>query len=303
MPAFLLRLWNSPHVVLTLATLMFAGHTIAARISVDEISPMLLMELRWLLCLLVLIAFCRRKLISQIPAVKERLSWVFMMGGFGMAGFTVFFILAAQYTTAVNLGITQGSIPAFVMIIGLVVLRTKISLLQICGLVLSLGGVVLLVSGGSINVLKSVQFNIGDLLMLVACLCYAGYTLGLSRRIVMPPVLILAFFSAAAVVTLTICTAIEYAHGNLIMPGLKGWLLVIYCAIFPSLLAQILFMRGVELAGSNRAGLYVNLVPVFAALFAVIILGEIMHFYHIMSLALVLGGIYLAERGKKALLR
>ena len=85
MPAFLLRLWNSPHVVLTLATLMFAGHTIAARISVNEISPMLLMELRWILCLLVLIAFCRRKLISQIPAVKERLGWVFMMGGFGMA--------------------------------------------------------------------------------------------------------------------------------------------------------------------------------------------------------------------------
>ena len=303
MPAFLLRLWNSPHVVLTLATLMFAGHTIAARISVNEISPMLLMELRWILCLLVLIVFCRKKLITQIPAVKERFGWVFMMGGFGMAGFTVFFILAAQYTTAVNLGITQGSIPAFVMIIGLVVLRTKISLLQICGLVLSLGGVVLLVSGGSINVLKSVQFNIGDLLMLVACLCYAGYTLGLSRRIVMPPVLILAFFSAAAVVTLTICTAIEYAQGNLIIPGLKGWLLVIYCAIFPSLLAQILFMRGVELAGSNRAGLYVNLVPVFAALFAVIILGEIMHFYHIMSLALVLGGIYLAERGKKSLVR
>jgi len=290
-------------VVLTLATLMFAGHTIAARISVNEISPMLLMELRWILCLLVLIAFCRKKLISQIPAVKERLGWVFMMGGFGMAGFTVFFILAAQYTTAVNLGITQGSIPAFVMIIGLVVLRTKISFLQICGLILSLGGVVLLVSGGSINVLKSVQFNIGDLLMLIACLCYAGYTLGLSRRIIMPPVLILAFFSAAAVVTLTICTAIEYSQGNLIMPGLKGWLLVIYCAIFPSLLAQVLFMRGVELAGSNRAGLYVNLVPVFAALFAVMMLGEVMHLYHIISLVLVIGGIYMAERGKKTLVR
>lgn len=301
MPAFLLHLWNTPHVVLTLATMMWAGHTIAARISVDEISPMLLMELRWILCLLVLIAFCRKQLVAQIPAVKKRLGWVFMMGAFGMAGFTVFFILAAQHTTAVNLGITQGSIPAFVMLIGLVVLRTKISLLQICGLVLSLGGVVLLVSGGSFSVLKNVQFNIGDLLMLIACLCYAGYTVGLSRRIVMSPVLMLAFFSAAAVVTLTISTAIEYAQGSLVMPGLKGWLLVIYCAIFPSLLAQVLFMRGVELAGSNRAGLYVNLVPVFAALFAVVILDEVMHFYHILSLAFVLGGIYMAERGKKAL--
>ena len=119
----------------------------------------------------------------------------------------------------------------------------------------------------------------------------------------MSPVLMLAFFSAAAVVTLTISTAIEYAQGSLVMPGLKGWLIVIYCAIFPSLLAQVLFMRGVELAGSNRAGLYVNLVPVFAALFAVIILGEVMYFYHILSLAFVLGGIYMAERGKKALVQ
>ena len=303
MPAFILHLWNTPHVVLTLATLMWAGHTIAARLSVNEISPMLLMELRWLLCLLVLIVFCRKQLMSQIPAVKERLGWVFMMGAFGMAGFTVFFILAAQYTTAVNLGITQGSIPAFVMIMGLIVLRTKVSFLQICGLVLSLGGVVLLVSGGSMSVLKNVQFNTGDLLMLIACLCYAGYTVGLSRRIDMSPVLMLAFFSAAAVVTLTISTVIEYAHGSLVIPGIKGWLLVIFCAIFPSLLAQVLFMRGVELAGSNRAGLYVNLVPVFAALFAVMILREVMHLYHIISLVLVLGGIYMAERGKKALVR
>ena len=303
MPAFILHLWNTPHVVLTLATLMWAGHTIAARLSVNEISPMLLMELRWLLCLLVLIVFCRKQLMSQIPAVKERLGWVFMMGAFGMAGFTVFFILAAQFTTAVNLGITQGSIPAFVMIMGLIVLRTKVSFLQICGLVLSLGGVVLLVSGGSISVLKNVQFNTGDLLMLIACLCYAGYTVGLSRRIDMSPVLMLAFFSAAAVVTLTISTVVEFAHGSLVIPGIKGWLLVIYCAIFPSLLAQVLFMRGVELAGPNRAGKYVNLVPVFAALFAVMMLGEVMHLYHIISLVLVLGGIYMAERGKKALVR
>lgn len=302
MPAFILHLWNTPHVVLTLATLMWAGHTIAARLSVNEISPMLLMELRWLLSLLVLVVFCRKQLVSQMPAVKERLGWVFMMGAFGIAGFTVFFILAAQFTTAVNLGITQGSIPAFVMIMGLIVLRTKVSFLQICGLVLSLGGVVLLVSGGSLSVLKNVQFNIGDLLMLIACLCYAGYTVGLSRRIDMSPVLMLAFFSAAAVVTLTISTAIEYAYGSLVIPGIKGWLLVIYCAIFPSVLAQILFMRGVELVGSNRAGLYVNLVPVFAALFAVMILGEVMHLYHIISLVLVLGGIYMAERGKKALI-
>ena len=75
-------------------------------------------------------------------------------------------------------------------------------------------------------------------------------------------------------------------------------LIVAYCAIFPSMLAQIFFMRGVELAGANRAGFYLNLIPVFAALMAVFILSESLYSYHAISLVMVLGGIYLAEKHK-----
>ena len=75
---------------------------------------------------------------------------------------------------------------------------------------------------------------------------------------------------------------------------------VAYCSIFPSMLAQIFFMRGVELAGANRAGFYLNLIPVFAALMAVFILSESLYSYHAISLVMVLGGIYLAEKHKPA---
>lgn len=296
MPEFLAKLWNSPHVVLVLATLMWAGHTVAARLSVGEISPMMLMVMRWIACLVILAVLYRRQLVLQFPAVRRRLGWVWAMGGLGMAGFTIFFILAAQHTTAVNLGITQSSIPALVMLIGLSVLHVRVGIIQVIGMLLSLVGVVVLVSGGSLAVLQALEFNVGDLLMLVACLCYAGYTVGLSRRMDMSPVLMLTFFSFFASITLIGCVLVEYWRGALIVPGLYGLAIVLYCAIFPSMLAQIFFMRGVELAGANRAGLYVNLVPVFAALMAVLFLSETMYFYHLASLGMVLGGIYLAEQ-------
>ena len=184
------------------------------------------------------------------------------------------------------------------MLIGLLVLRVRAGWIQLVGMMLSLMGVVVLVSGGSITVLRALEFNVGDLLMLIACLCYAGYTVGLSRRMSMSPVLMLTFFSAAASFTLIVLTAVEYLQGDLILPGVKGLAIVVYCAIFPSMLAQIFFMRGVELAGANRAGLYVNLVPVFAALMAVLFLAETMYLFHGVSLVMVLGGIYLAERHK-----
>ena len=286
--------------MLTLATLMWAGHTIAARLSVGEMSPMVMMGLRWFACVAILMVIFRRQIRAEWPRVRDRLGWVAMMGGLGMAGFTFFFILAAQYTTAVNLGITQSSIPALVMVMSLLVFGTPIGLMQLVGLAVSFVGVLVLVTKGSLTVLLDLTFNPGDLLMLLACVCYAGYTVGLSRRIDMPPALMLSFFSVPASLVFALSMGFEYATGTMQMPGPKGLLIVAYCAIFPSMLAQICFMRGVELAGPTRAGFYVNLIPVFSALMAVFFLAESLYAFHALSVVMVLGGIYLAERHRAA---
>lgn len=279
---------------------MWAGHTIAARLSVGEMSPMVMMGLRWFACLAILLVMFRQQIRAEWPRVRKRLSWVILMGGGGMAGFTFFFILAAQRTTAVNLGITQSSIPAIVMLLGLAVFGTRIGIMQLIGLVVSFLGVAVLVSKASLAVLLALRFNTGDLLMLIACLCYAAYTVGLSRRLDMPPALLLSFLAIPASMVFAISMGFEYWAGTIQMPGPKGLAIVAYCAIFPSMLAQICFMRGVELAGPTRAGFYVNLVPVFSAFMAVFILSERLYSYHAISAVMVLGGIYLAERHKTA---
>ena len=104
--------------------------------------------------------------------------------------------------------------------------------------------------------------------MLVACVCYAGYTVGLGRRIEISPALMLSFFAIPATMVFAVFMGVEFWRGTMILPGAKGLAIVAYCAIFPSMLAQIFFMRGVELAGANRSGFYLNLIPVFSALMA-----------------------------------
>jgi len=263
-------------------------------------SPMVMMGLRWFACLAILAFIFRRQMRAEWPRVRERLGWAVLMGGGGMAGFTFFFILAAQHTSAVNLGITQSAIPAIVMLLGLAVFGTRIGAMQIVGLLVSFVGVAVLVTKGSLAVLLAMRFNHGDLLMLLACVCYAAYTVGLSRRLEMSPALLLAFFSIPASLVFALSMGVEYWTGTMQMPGTKGLAIVVYCAIFPSMLAQICFMRGVELAGANRAGFYLNLIPVFGALMAVFILSETLYSFHAVSAVMVLGGIYLAERHKSA---
>ena len=130
---------------------MWAGHTIAARLSVGEMSPMVMMGLRWFACLAILAFIFRHRLAAEWPRVRARFGWVAAMGGLGMAGFTFFFILAAQYTTAVNLGITQSSVPMIVMVLRLVFFGTRIDGIQIVGLLVSFMGVLVLVTGPGIE--------------------------------------------------------------------------------------------------------------------------------------------------------
>ena len=291
-------IWSSPHSLLTMTTLMWAGHANVLKLSIGEISPMLLMGFRWIGCFIILTIFLWSDVQKYIPSVKKRLPWVSVMGGIGLAGFTICLIIAAHYTTAINLGITQSFIPALVMILGLTILGNSISKEQGIGLLLSLLGAILLISKGSIQTILHLRFNYGDIIMLMGCFCYAGYTLGLTNRINMPPTVMFVFFSFFASFTLCIGIFVEFINGQLVWPGIRGGAVILYCIIFPSILAQTFFMRGVELIGANRAGLYVNLVPVFTALMAIIFLSEQIFIFHIFSLVLVLSGIFITEKFK-----
>lgn len=171
----------------------------------------------------------------------------------------------------------------------------RVSLVAAGGMAAALVGVALVATHGDLGTLGALSFNPGDLLIITATFLYAAYTLGLRHR---PRVSGLVFFAAcapiAALASLPLL-GLEAAAGQLYWPTLKGWAVLAYIAVFPSLLAPIFFVRAVELIGAGRASYYTNLLPIFGSGLAVLILGENFHLYHAVALLLVAAGIVLGE--------
>jgi drug/metabolite transporter (DMT)-like permease len=294
-PKLWMAFWNSPTLVLSLTALMFAGHSVVGRLAVGEISPMTLTCARWALALIPLSLATRKTIGADLAVLRPRWLFVIAMGALGFTAFNALFYTAAHRTSALNLSIIQGAIPAFVLVGARIFFGVKVRLLQALGALITMVGVAAIASQGEIARLLGLAFNGGDLLMLLASVLYAGYTVGLRSR---PKVSALGFFTAMAAVAFVTSIpllALEIARGDFVQPTLKGLALLLYVALFPSLSAQILYMRGVQLIGPGRAGIYVNLVPVFGAVLAVVLLGEAFALYHAIALALVFLGIGIAE--------
>ncbi len=282
------RLWGNAYLLLTLTTLMWGGNAVAGRLAVDAISPMALTSLRWVVVCAVMPVLLRHQIREHWPVLRTHWKFIVAMGTVGFTAFNALMYLAAYSTTAINIGILQGSIPVFVLIGAFIAYRTPIGPVQALGVLVTLLGVAVVASRGDIAVLRH--------FMIVACTFYAGYTVAIRSR---PQVPGLVFFSALAMVACLVSLpllAIEVAQGAFVVKAPQGWLILLYVAIGPSILSQLFFMRSVELIGPGRAGVFVNLVPVFAPILAVLILGEQLALYHGVALLLVLGGIFIAER-------
>lgn len=285
------------YLLLVVATLAWGGNVVASRLAIGAVSPMALTSLRWVVVVAIFLALGPRRLAREWPALRPHWRFAFVMGAAGYTVFSAMIYIAAYYTEAVNLAILQGAMPAMVMAGALLAHGTRVGSSQIAGVLVTLAGVLVVASKGELEALAALRFNGGDLLMLLGCASYAGYTVALRRRPDVPAMSFFFLMAAGALLASLPLVALEALLGRLQWPTLQGWAVVLFVGLGPSLIAQRAFMRGVELIGPGRAGLFVNLVPVFGAFLSVVLLGERFAFYHALALALVLAGILLAERG------
>lgn len=297
--ALFARLYDQPYLLLILTTLGWGANSVASRMAVGQISPMTLTSARWGLVLVLLLVSFRRKIGEALPLVRRQWVAVLLMGACGFTLFNALNYVAAHYTSAVNLSITQGTVPLLVLLGGLLAHRAPIKGRQLAGAALALAGVAMVASGGSLDALMRLRFNVGDVMMFTAAAVYAGYTVALRDRGDGGGAGPIPFFfgmAVAAFLTSLPLVAIEAATGGLQAPTPKGLAILVFIALAPSFMSALFFMRAVALIGPARAGLFFNLVPVFGALLAVLVLGEPLGLHQVVALALVLGGIAVAER-------
>jgi drug/metabolite transporter (DMT)-like permease len=291
------RLYQWPVLLLTLTAIFWAGNALASRLAVGHISPFLLVFLRWVMVLAAMWPLYGSQVREHWGEARPQLKRITLMAILGFTGFNALFYTAGHYTSAINIGILQGSIPVVVLAGAFLMYGTRASLVQVAGVLITTIGVVVVATQGAPLSVLDIGLNRGDLAMLAACAFYAFYTLALRERPNMPGIAFFTLLALISAITSVPLLAVEWAMHGLEMPTLQGWLVTLYVAIFPSCLAQLFYVRGVDLIGPGRAGVFVNLVPVFAAILAVALLGEPFAAFHAVALVLVIGGIWLAQRG------
>jgi len=292
-------MFSNAYLLLITATMLWGGNAVAARLAADEWQSFTMTFVRWSLTLVCLLPFTYKHLKNDWPVLRTRVVVLFCMGAFGMGLFNITMFTALRYTTAVNASIEQSLMPVLIILANFLFFRQRAAMWQLVGVVISIVGVVITSTNGQPLGFFSGALNRGDALMLVAAFFYAGYTISLRWR---PDVHWLSFLFVIACGAASVCLSLavlEIGEKGFDAPSIHGWMLLWYTVICPTIVSQLAFARGVELIGGNRAGLFINLVPVFGSLLAVLIIGESFHLYHGLGLVLVLGGIFLAEKSAK----
>jgi len=287
--------WAQAWVLLNVAALLWAGNAVAARMAVGQISPMMLVSLRWLVIFLVLVVAIPSRIQVNFSALWTKRWLILALGTFGLTGFNVLLYTAAHWTTAIDIMLLQGLIPVLVLA-GNVACGGRASPVQIGGVALTCMGVAMVATSGHPLEILSLSINKGDLLVLLACLFGAWYTLALHRR---PNVSALVFFAALAFASFIASLPLlawEVIQGDAFVPTPLGCGVMLFTAFGPALCAQVFYLRAVELIGPSSAGPYNNLVPIFGALLGVGLIGETFASYHAAGLALALCGIALCDR-------
>jgi len=291
---------SRPYLILIVCNLFWGGNTVAAKLAVGHIDAYSLTILRWVGALILVLPFAIRPLQRDWPVIRTRW-WLYLLyGAVGFTSFNMLMYIAAHYTSGVNASLEQVAVNIFVLLLNFTLVRLKVRPLQLVGVAVTILGVALIATHGDLGRILKLDVNFGDALVIIACFVYAAYSIALRWR---PQTNWLSFMVATFIGAILAAFAYQASIGpgpaafvsSLAAIDTQGWLIVAYTIIFPSILSQIFYVRGVELIGSNRASLFVNLIPLFGTIGSVIVLGEALEGFHFLAAALVATGIVLAE--------
>jgi drug/metabolite transporter (DMT)-like permease len=295
--------YHFPYLLLTLAVLFWSGNFIVGRAVRADIPPVALAFWRWTCASLLVFFFAWPHLKHDLPVMRRHWPILILLSVIGVASFNTLVYTGLQWTIALNAFLMQAMMPVLIVALSFLLFREKISGRQTFGVVLSLAGALVIIFQGKASALFSFSLNQGDILIFMAVVCYAGYSVLLRKRPSLHPLSFLGItFMIGSLLLLPFylwetCTlrSIHFDRSTLLAVG--------YVAIFPSIVSYFCFNRGVELVGANRAGLFMYLMPAFGSLMAIIFLGESFHWFHGAGILLIATGILLATGPDNPLFR
>ena len=292
---------NLAYLLLILTTLFWSGNFIVGKAaSIYQIPPFSLNFYRWLFAFLILLPFTFKEILSRKKYILDNISFFIILGITSITIFNSIVYYSLYYTQVISGVLMISTIPVWIMFIASILKIEKTNLFQIIGVILSLTGVMFIITKADIELIKSLDFNKGDLSMVVAMFAWATYSALLRKKTYeISQIALLEIIIICGLVFLIPIYFIEMSSGNLIILGKPFILTLTYVVLFPGILAFLFWIKGIAIIGANRAGVFLHLMPIFGALMAMVIFKEKFMFYHSLGAIFIIAGIILSNKNKK----
>ncbi|MEK4701172.1 DMT family transporter [Solibacillus sp. FSL R7-0668] len=285
-----------PQALLVFATLLWGGNFVIGRAVAGDIPPITFAFLRWLVAFIIFLPIAYHRTKNEWPMLKQNFGAVILLALTGVAAFNTLVYIGLHYTTSINASLMNSTTPIMIYILSFLLLKERLTRFQAIGTLVSLTGVLFIISGGSLESLLAFSFNKGDLIVLAAVFCWSVYSLlikkyagklpGYSTFLVTIAIGALMLLPFTAYELLTTPQTIEWSISTISA--------ILYVGIVASIVAFLSWNTGVIALGANKAGIYLNFIPVFATIFAVIFLNEQLLIAQVVGGIAVIAGVFIS---------
>ena len=292
---------NLAYFILILTTIFWSGNFIVGKAaSTYDIPPFSLNFYRWFFAGLILFPFTIKELIAKKEYILENIGFFTILGITSITIFNSIVYYSLYYTQVISGILMISTIPVWIIFISSILNIEKTNIFQIIGVIFSLTGVIFIITKADLEIIKNLDFNKGDLSMVVAMFSWAVYSALLKRKkYEISQVTLLQVVIITGLIFLTPIYFIEMYMGNVIVMGIPFVLTLTYVVFFPGLASFFFWIKGISIIGANRAGIFLHLMPIFGAIMAMLIFNERFMFYHIFGAIFIIAGITLSNKKNK----
>ena len=289
---------NLAYLLLIFTTIFWSGNFIVGKAaSLYQIPPFSLNFYRWFFAGLILFPFTFKELINNKNYIFKNIGFFIILGISSITIFNSIVYYSLYYTQVISGVLMISTIPVWIIFIASILNIEKTNVFQIIGVGLSLIGVICIITKADLDLIKNLDFNKGDLSMIVAMFAWAVYSALLKKKkYEISQLALLQVVIILGLIFLIPIYFIEMNLGHLIVLELPFYLTLSYVVIFPGLLAFFFWIKGISIIGANRAGVFLHLMPIFGAIMAMIIFDEKFMYYHLLGAIFILAGITLSNK-------
>ena len=286
------------YIMLVCATLFWAGNFMVGKLAfLESIPPMTLVFLRWSLVWIILLPFTYKEILKNKDIILNNLPLLFFLALTSVGLFNSFTYLSLVHTQVINASLFNTAIPAIIILLCFIFKIEKTNSFQIIGLILAVFGILSIITKLDLNILLSLNFNKGDLIMIGGVISWGLYSAFLKKKKFTLPLLTLVHVLCTfGLIFIFPQFYYEYSQGQFIKFDINLVYILIFLALFPSIGSYYCWAGAVSIIGANRAGIFLSLIPFFSTIMAIVFFNEQFHFFHLIGSILIILGLFLSNK-------